>query len=280
VRQARRRGFTLIELLVVIGIIMVLVAILTYSYRAINRTAATKETNAELKICTGMLVNYEGRNGLNGIEFFTTQVKDTGTVSPPPPNTPNLYPVFQDPAAAMGGTNLTQTATASPPGTAGSCWPVVYAQDVTGTSTDMGDKAAGSARYGTAVQNTLDVSYVLVRIPENLTIAQGVQSKRIMEPILPTSGGTVTPNPITQGVILLDGWGNPIIFVPRGGLHVNIKDPSTGNLVTYVVRSTGSYPVTGSQDPPMTGNERPFFASAGQDGDFTQGEDNVYSFQE
>jgi hypothetical protein len=54
--------------------------------------------------------------------------------------------------------------------------------------------------------------------------------------------------------IPLDAWGNPIIFVPAGGLagvHV---------------------------DPVRSPDGRPFFASAGADGDFATGDDNLYSF--
>jgi hypothetical protein len=100
------------------------------------------------------------------------------------------------------------------------------------------------------------------------------------------SAGTPKPWTTVSGtpmafppVVLLDGWGNPIIFVPRGGIHVLIKNQTSGSNDTYLVRSTGTALITTS-DPPMTGSERPFWASAGQDGDFTQGADNVYSFQD
>jgi prepilin-type N-terminal cleavage/methylation domain-containing protein len=258
-----RRGFTLIELVIVIGIIMILMGLLVVGYRHINATAARRESVAELHICRGMLQEYENRNGLQGIEFFAAQTSDTGG----PPYTLNKYPVYPDPA------------TGTTPATS---WQSLSLLDVTGGGvaggpTDMGDKTSGSnsARYSAAVTKTLDVMYVLMRIPANQTVVQSVQAKRIMEPIPP---GT-TPNPVTQGVVLLDGWANPIIFVPRAGLHVNIKDPVTGSPVLYVIRSTGSFAAT-SGDPAMTGNERPFWASAGQDGDFTIGEDNVYSFQD
>lgn len=266
-----RRGFTLIELLVVIGIIMILVGLLIVGFRHINATAARRETIAELHICRGMQQEYENRNGLEGIEFYSGQGLDPNA----PPNTPQKFPVYADPVA--GTTTATQ-------------WQGVQLLDVTGTAqgnpTDMSDKTdgTGSPRYYLAVQRTLDVMYLLMRIPANQTVAQSVQSKRIMEPIPSSSTNTPPPNPITQGAVLLDGWGNPIIFVPREGLHVNIKDNSQNPPVVmpYVVRSTGTFPTnsTGTNDPPMTGNERPFWASAGQDGDFTQGEDNIYSFQD
>lgn len=273
-RQSRR-GFTLIELLVVIGIIMLLVAILAYSFRSLNRTAANNETKAELKVCSGMLTEYEGRNGLQGIEYMdlAPQATDPGApfggvkrfpVYPDPDNFPPNDPAER--SWTFGGPH-------NPP------WPAIAFTDVSNAGPppngDMGDKSGGGGRYLPAVQRTLDVMYVLMRIPANQTHMQAVQPKRQLE----QWPKATSPNTIQQGNVLLDGWGNPIIFVPRGGLHVYIKD-ANGTPQPYIVRSNGIQPVTGSQDPPLAGNERPFFASAGQDGDFTQGEDNVYSFQE
>jgi hypothetical protein len=58
--------------------------------------------------------------------------------------------------------------------------------------------------------------------------------------------------------IVLDLWGNPIWFVPAGALSV-----ISANGHPHVVHSPGN---------------RPFFVSAGPDGDFRTGDDNVYSF--
>jgi prepilin-type N-terminal cleavage/methylation domain-containing protein len=279
VRQSRR-GFTLIELLVVIGIIMLLVAILAYSFRSLNRTAANNETKAELKVCKGMLAEYEGRNQLQGIEWVSPGGKgqlDRGA----PKGTPQLFPVYVEPDIFPPNDPNEYKLTY---GNAAPYWGTVVPDDISVAGTppngDMGDKASGP-RYGNAVKNTLDVMYVLMRIPANQTLLQGIQTKRLLEPL----PGVTQQNTVQQGNVLLDGWGNPIIFVPRGGLHTNalVFDPTQQKMVPkpVLVRSTGTITLTsGGQDPPLTGNERPFFASAGQDGDFTQGEDNVYSFQE
>jgi hypothetical protein len=67
---------------------------------------------------------------------------------------------------------------------------------------------------------------------------------------------------------IADAWNGPIIYVPAGGLSgVKVQD-ATSAAVT--ITSTG---VTSNPQ------NRPFFASAGPDGDFTKGDDNVYSFQ-
>lgn len=57
--------------------------------------------------------------------------------------------------------------------------------------------------------------------------------------------------------VALDGWGNPILFVPKDGLFIT----------------------TGKRVRPPSGPDRPFWASAGPDGKFTGGEDNIYSFE-
>jgi prepilin-type N-terminal cleavage/methylation domain-containing protein len=98
---------------------------------------------------------------------------------------------------------------------------------------------------------------------------------------------------------LLDGWGNPICFVPGSGMQVgalydNGKSYVAGDRAyvvsgtdrTYYVclqNSNGNQPPSASfwqaatpiRDPGL----RPFFASAGPDGDFDTEADNLYSFK-
>jgi type II secretory pathway pseudopilin PulG len=73
---------------------------------------------------------------------------------------------------------------------------------------------------------------------------------------------------------LIDSWGHPIILVPSGGLS-GVKIGSDSN---WIVTSTGTYQnsVPTAQAPQL----RPFWASAGKDGNFSTGDDNVYSFQD
>ena len=67
-------------------------------------------------------------------------------------------------------------------------------------------------------------------------------------------------NAILDKHILLDAWTNPIIFVPGTGLAgVNVG---------------------GASKTIQAPNNRPFFVSAGPDGDFSLGDDNLYSFEQ
>jgi prepilin-type N-terminal cleavage/methylation domain-containing protein len=90
--------------------------------------------------------------------------------------------------------------------------------------------------------------------------------------------------------ILLDGWGNPIIFVPASGLHVKLLNGQGSYLASdpaspaqtqefIIISPEGSVSGNGGANPVVTHLGRPFFASAGPDGDFTKGDDNIYSFE-
>jgi prepilin-type N-terminal cleavage/methylation domain-containing protein len=306
--RQRRPGFTLIELLVVIGIILTLIGILIMGFRHVNKAAAQKETLAELHIARGMLTEYENHAGLQGIESNAAQATDTTPATKAPPYPDRLLPVYHDPApsltpatgslpgwpfirvsgdiTSMPGGEPTQGTVQIPGATLGFQTPMpFFIWDLGDTanppSTDVSNRMGTSARYAAAaIQRTRDVMFVLGQVPANRSLVQTVQSKRILE--ADTSQGAASVSMDLEGPVLLDGWGNPIIFVPRGGLHVLMPDQVTASNPTgeYVVRSTGTFPAPSSVAPALTGAERPFFASAGQDGDFTIGEDNVYSFQE
>lgn len=86
-----------------------------------------------------------------------------------------------------------------------------------------------------------------------------------------TDNGT---NPNAAGAnplyVILDGFNNPIIYVPSGGMKVRIYG-------TYAPATSGS---TNTQYQTMTVQSvdlRPFFVSAGPDGNILYGDDNIYS---
>jgi prepilin-type N-terminal cleavage/methylation domain-containing protein len=86
--------------------------------------------------------------------------------------------------------------------------------------------------------------------------------------------------------MLRDGWGNPIIFVPATGLGVRLlngkKDYVDGDVTQkYIIISPeGAVTNNGTANPVVTRVGRPFWASAGPDGDFSKGDDNIYSFEQ
>lgn len=81
--------------------------------------------------------------------------------------------------------------------------------------------------------------------------------------------------------LLLDAWGNPLIFVPATGL-INVRTGSASSGDLTIVALPGSGAITGYNRtiaaPIQSPDNQPYFASAGPDGDLSTGDDNVYSF--
>ena len=85
--------------------------------------------------------------------------------------------------------------------------------------------------------------------------------------------------------LLIDAWGNPLIYVPPAGLSgvVYSDNPGVPRVVTSVrVRSAYQANITNPTSPNYENFDpgaAAFWASAGPDGDFTKGDDNLYSFE-
>lgn len=161
--------------------------------------------------------------------------------------------------------NFPYTDTSSPPIT--QTFIGVGSSGADGKNRTIGDVSSGGAdRYGFIVQQTQAAMANLTRVPNNNKAIAALPASKILR----DSNNNPIPTSSTVGPVLLDGWGNPIIYVCRGGINVLV---TTGN---------GSTP----QQITVTGRDnRPFFASAGPDGDFgavagttkAAGDDNVYS---
>lgn len=104
-------------------------------------------------------------------------------------------------------------------------------------------------RTGTVVTDTRTVMTQLAALPVNKQAMDQTPSEHRW---LPANDW--------EGSIILDGWLNPIIFVPAGGLN-GLTEGGTA-----------------MSQPLQSPDRRPFFASAGPDEDFTTHEDNQYSF--
>ncbi len=87
--------------------------------------------------------------------------------------------------------------------------------------------------------------------------------------------------------LVLDAWDNPIIFVPATGMTVYLKNGesdykglATQRFIVISPEGTVANNLSGTLNPTVTRPGRPFWASAGPDGDFSKGDDNVYSFEQ
>ena len=278
----KRHGFTLIEVLTVIGIIVILVGIAVYGMGKVMGNSKAAATKATLENLRSMLSEYEvvskGLNRQPGSQWYN----DAEYKAPGDP-----ISIWKDADPKDGAANLPEPDPAHAP------------QDVT--------KASGTGNHGRynadQIANTQLLLGLMMQAPSvkammaSLPVAQMAESvppggsKLLVQqstglPLKDTgSGGRPMP------ALVLDGWGNPIIFVPSGGLCG--KGNSAGDADTMWVGGKAGETdakMVLAKDPagPLAANElrqirspdnRPFWASAGADGNFCTADDNMYSFE-
>ena len=103
-----------------------------------------------------------------------------------------------------------------------------------------------------AASLTQQVMSLLMAIPANKKVFSSLPQQQLLEK---PDGATAPLNP----ALITDGYNNPIVACPSTGL----TGVTTNGVVTPIRSPDG----------------KPFFASAGPDGDLSTGDDNVYSFE-
>src|SRR5687767_7450712 len=238
-----RAAFTMLEMIVAIGIILILLAISVVGFRALDASASAKETASTLTNLQGMMAEIESTSGLNRVEGAEGVYTRGDKIIPGPQPQPPQPPV-RNPHSVVTGTG-----------------------------------GGEDNRYGLAVRRTQEVISRLSRVPKNKTSLAQIPGKRLLGKA-PYRTNTI-PNKVLvvesptesaglpSSPVLLDGWRNPIIFVPSGGLEGVTITGSTVVITSSGQRKAGEASIV---------TDRPFWASAGADGDFSTGEDNIYSF--
>jgi prepilin-type N-terminal cleavage/methylation domain-containing protein len=267
-----RKGFTLIEMMVVIAIVVILGTIAAYGItRALGRAhiTATRTTMESLK---SMLSEYDVRThfGANVGTYYWGN--SAGLLN-------NAAGNFNFWLAPSGPLSSPPTAVAD------------------GAYADPGNLASSSD----AVRNTAVALYLLQGVPSNRVAFDRLPSNvkitwkmPLVTPVIPAA--LTRENVAADGQLVLDAWNNPIIFVPASGLRLGEPWNVTTeyNEGDYVVHNGNSYRcldrVTGSVPPNplhwqpanavVSPTNRPFFVSAGPDGDFSRANDNLYSFEQ
>jgi prepilin-type N-terminal cleavage/methylation domain-containing protein len=239
-RKRRRSGFTLLEILVVIGIILVLVAMAVIGYNVVERSAAGRATKTTLADLHAMLSELDAAAGSGALPKYTYQGVDAMG---------NPVTLPQNTIGAVANTPDNQV------------WTI---GDVTSRSSGDGSYNIPLTKFNNNIMVwTQRAMATLMSVPANQAALSQLPSKLIAKD---SSGNPISPP------VLLDGWGNPIIYVPGGGLVVYVSNPSNSSPLQITITSHDG---------------RPFFASAGPDGDFgavtgatqAKGDDNVYSIE-
>jgi prepilin-type N-terminal cleavage/methylation domain-containing protein len=132
----------------------------------------------------------------------------------------------------------------------------------------------------TVLTDSAYVMYAVESLPENQTIMTNIPPTKLTTVTIQVGSGGVNGTTATVNVpLLLDAWGNTIAFVPGGGLSGvwQATAPPAPEVVTSEGVKQAPFTVSGTATP-----YKPFFVSAGPDGDFSnsanQTEDNIYSF--
>ena len=293
-RPSRRNAFTVIELLTVIGILIIIAGILVYGANSVIGGSKRAQTKTTLEVLRSMVSEFEvTTKGLNRQPAYMWATDGTAGQWTPPAN----------PISIWRDGLPTDTTPASPTD-----------PEPDAAKADQGAiaKDAGNARYEQPmIGNTQLVMGLLLQAAGNKKLIDQTSTSQLMEQlpvglqaapmtkitirnpsntgpqIVPYDPAAANRNPSPP--VPLDGWGNPIIFVPAGGLW----DVYEGDV--HRGRFKGEFGTT-DPGPVKSPDGRPFWASAGPDGHFGgfydkdgngvfdagkdkgYGDDNIYSF--
>ena len=282
-RRSRRRqdGFTLVEVLTAVAIIAVLVALVFLAFKYVGASAKGNRTTVSLQNLKNMWTEFEHSGG-RPIEYADAAGTPNGVYG-------DLY---WDPAKKLG-------------------------KPLPLDSSNSGVSEGAAGRFGEYTIRTQRVMRQLLSTPAIKKTFDGLPKDSLLyvqyqsgvkyvvgdEVVVPRgkdqydyyvcniAPATAAPPGMGWGAtdhhtpVVADGYGNPIWFIPRGGLG------DTPNGVNLVSKGGGSYDkpnqlivapgaVPNPTPPPTKIGKRPFFASAGEDGDFSKGDDNQYSFDQ
>lgn len=252
-----RRGFTLLEMMITVGILLVLMGVLLVGLNVILGNNQRKQTELILKRAQSLTA--ELGNSKEARASFYQRVLYRSMIEGTDPAIPNAN----------------------------------------------GQQNAGNSRA--AVYRTVLITEFLLSIPANRTAAEKLNPRsagdvpdlvgepimkilNTSDPALPVR--TPPPNDRTNGQllanVLVDAWGNPIVFVADGFETVSatgapVPQASLGGLTGLKSTITGGNVNSNNASGPTrftAADRRPFWFSAGPDGNYETHDDNVYSFNQ
>jgi prepilin-type N-terminal cleavage/methylation domain-containing protein len=238
-----RKAFTLIELIVVIVILTTLIGLVTYGLSKVTANQKEKSTRTMMANLDSMLQEMQS----------TRQMKNL--------QAPILPPGMVAPSGPMGA-------------------------DVASSSHDI--RFSSMERTHWALGRMMSVpanKSLLAKLPADNLLAEKPNGINVNY-LDPERTGKISPP------LPLDGWGNPILFLGPPDLSVGsgapkwedrygLREVMVSGVPTHITNPRVPYPAsaTAPNAQAVMMSYRPFWASAGPDGDFSKGDDNVYSFE-
>ena len=284
----QRKAFTLVEMMIVVGLIVVLIALAVTGYSKLVNASAERGTTTALQNAQSLLAEYEQAVGLGRLGFGDPTFPYHGgyfsqSDAPSQAEQGNAIGIGTPCAAGLvadSGSFSSDPSALVPyrfPGKPDANGNIPYTLDYTKER---------------AVFNTAAVMMYIARLPQARPILSSLPAKSFLQ-----YAGQPIKLSGNEAPVMLDGWGNPIIYVPPGGLvweKITSMDGSSNPPIVhasrYLVRTSGvttlpevtytqGQPPAASAFVPLKAGDRPFWASAGPDGNFDNGDDNVYSFR-
>jgi hypothetical protein len=271
--------------MIVMAIILVLVGLLFAGMKQLRANAAHSLTIEHMEVLNGMLSNLDAAGHNQFVNYWF--------MDPTPPGIvyyacANAYGNVTVDVAPLNSSNL-PIADPPPPYTSISNGnfndSLIFSGNATAVGYNNRWQAIDDQTSGTTYLNTAGIANVyppgtpgimqqLVTIPDNANGLGKIVTSEVA-PFKPIAGVTQAAG-TTYPSVLLDGWGNPIIFVPASGLQFVYRNLNYSTNPPTVPAGTPAFPAL----PPtiVSPDGRPFWASAGPDGDFIRGDDNIYSF--
>ena len=295
-QASRIRGFTLIEVLIVIGVIAVLISILALGGRAVMKTTKLTTTKTTMQNLVSLQAEYEAIAGpmpdlinsdryvradqlaVDGYELVKNNTNHPGTVE----DTYNDYHAIYTQRAlrTINRNSRVKSSFSKMPTSSVQRVDVLWAPPIP-FSTDQKYLSKGMRfEYSPGDVVKYNNRFYICRVANfnsSTTPGSGFWSQPYQD----------NPNPI---FVPLDAWGNPIRYVGATGLD-RLKvdaaaskywmgpDPAEPSESSYSTIAMPDNTWNWLKRKRASPSFRPFWVSAGPDGDFKTDDDNIYSFE-